>query len=160
MPSAPAPRSPAFLAGTLFLAAIALNVWTVIRVQRTEPVEPPAAIPLLTDPADLAAAQKDVIGIYGTGEHSGDRLIVVEPGGIIRFSELGHATSRRDTDTFQIGKVGRTLHLLTRTNGTVQFSGYDTVFYYGDRYMRMKVEPQPTDPSASPSLRRRARSAS
>ena len=66
-------------------------------------------------------------------------MITVGPDGHVRFSEIGlkHGVGE-NTTTYQIGKHGAKLCLLTADSGVVDVLNRETLSYYQDTYRRTR----------------------
>lgn len=156
------PRARRLAAGLCFVAAIAVNAYTFSKAFQTSKIETPPEITAIADAAELATIQRDLAGTYATGERPGDRVITIERGGTVRFSEIGvTAQPTPNFDLYRIGRVEKSLYLATEKSGAVEVIGIDTLIYFGDRYTRTKSLPTPSDPNTPGTASRRpARAAS
>jgi hypothetical protein len=127
------------IAAAILAAGLALNGYTLYSVFYTETVNEKPAITLLTDPAEITAHLNDVVGTFATGDQPGDRTITVVASGRITFAELGARPGYNDnTDTFRLGRMGKTYGLNTVDSGVVEVVNLDTLRYYRDTYTRTK----------------------
>lgn len=137
VPRAPRPKHRG-IAATILTLGVALNGFTVYSAFYTESVHRPPITTLLTDPAELAMRQRDVIGTFATGAQKGDRVITVTADRI-QFSEIGAPGSiGESTDTYRLGRHDNRLCLTTPGSGIVDVVNIDSVIYYGDTYRRTK----------------------
>jgi hypothetical protein len=124
--------------GILF-AGILLNIYTLYSVFYTETVHEKVSVVLLTDATERADRQRELVGIYATGDRGGDRMITVGADGQVRFSEIGLKQGvGENTTTYQIGKHGAKLCLLTADSGVVDVLNRETLSYYQDTYRRTR----------------------
>ena len=127
------------MAFALFVAALALDGFTLYAVFNIEHVASPPSVVVLTDLNEIATRGPDTLGNYATGSRPGDRVITVTPDGKVRFSELGSPDAISiNTDTFRLGLHGKRLCLLTAESGVVDFVNPDTLLYYRDTYRRSR----------------------
>ena len=141
-PTAPRPASPlrtALWSGLFLAAALALAARTVVRALERPDVLTPPALPAISDPAERARRLHDIIGTFTTGAAAGDRVIVVEPNGRIRFHLVGPlevALARSDGYHLAVLR-GRTL-IVTDHSGPVEALDIDHLGCFGDVYQRTK----------------------
>lgn len=136
---APKPAPHYGIAFAILVAGLALNGYTLYSVFYTESVNETPAVILLTDPAELAAREREAIGSYATGSQPGDRVITVTADGKIRFFELGVKDGiTNNTDTFKVGRHDKKFCLITSESGVVDVVNPDTLLYYRDTYRRTK----------------------
>jgi hypothetical protein len=127
------------IAFAILFAGLALNAYTLYSVFYTATVVDQPAVTLLTDPAELAARQREVVGTYATGALAGDRVITIGADGTVRFTEVGSRSAvSSSADTFRLGRHDKKLCLLTPDSGVVDVVGVDTLVYYRDTYRRIK----------------------
>jgi hypothetical protein len=138
-PAIPTPRAKhRGVAATILTLGLALNGYTVYSALYTESVHRLPAITLLTDPAELAMRQHDVVGTFATGTQPGDRILTISPGAI-QFSQVGAPAGMGDgVDSYRLGRHDNRLCLLTAGSGVVDFVNIETMRYYGDTYRRTK----------------------
>lgn len=149
-------RARSILAAVLFIASIGLNAHTFYRAWRPRAAAESPPIAFLKDPVELAAAEHDVAGTYITGERYGDRMIVIEPAGRIRFFELGGADTQGELGSYRVGRLGKKLVLAVHPPGVIEVVSLDTLNYCEDRYTRTATPPSPSAPTAPPSGKKRA----
>ncbi len=134
---APKPAPHYGIAFAILLAGLALNGYTLYSVFYTVSVNEPPAVVLLTDPAEITAREREMIGSFATGSLPGDRVITITADGRIRFFELGLKDGHvNNTDTFKLGRHEKRLCLLTTESGVIDVSNPDTITYYRDVYRR------------------------
>ncbi len=134
-PAPPAPHRA--IAAAILAAGLALNGYTLYSVFYTESVNERPAVTLVTDPAEAANRQREIVGTYATGDRPGDRQIVVKPDGRVQFSELGtKGGAGENTDTFRLGRRGTKLCLNTTDSGVIDVLNLETLVYYRDTYRR------------------------
>jgi hypothetical protein len=135
-PVAPAPHRG--IAAAILIAGLALNGYTLYSAFYSESVNQKTVITLLTEPAELAARQHDVVGNYATGAQPGDRVIVVGADGRVTFSVIGDArsSSSNSDDTYRLGRRETKLCLATVESGVIDILNIDTLVYYRDTYKR------------------------
>jgi hypothetical protein len=122
----PAPKSPHRIIALAILAAgLALNGYTLYSVFYIDSVNTQPSLILLTEPAEIASTRQDLSGSFSTGRKPGDRGIVINPDGSVRFMEIGRE-----------GRDDKTLFLTTVDNGVVEIMNRTTLRYYGDIYHR------------------------
>lgn len=127
------------IAIAMLLAGLGLNGYTLYSVFYIDDVNQKPAIKLITDTNEFALRQSSVVGRYATGNQPGDRTIVVEPNGRIRFGEVVTVGSRPEsTDTYRIGRYQEQLCLTTIESGVIDITGLNTLVYYRDTYRRMQ----------------------
>jgi len=91
----------------------------------------------VTDPVELAARRRDVVGTYSTGSQPGDRVIVVLGSGTARFYEIGARGAINDTtENYRIARHDGQLCLATSAGGAVDVKDADTLVYWRDLYQR------------------------
>lgn len=140
--TAPRPASPLrsyVLPGLFLAAATVLAARTVSKALKFPGVLTPPPLPAITDGAEQARRLHDVIGTFATGAEPGDRVIVVEPNGRIRFHLLGPldvALARSDAYHLALSR-GHTL-VVTSRSGVVEAVDIDHLSYFGDVYARTK----------------------
>lgn len=127
------------LAVAIIVVSLAVNAHTVHSVFHAETVEEQPVITLVTDAKELATRQGEVVGSFATGDQPGDRGIVVQRDGQVRFYEIG-STSRlvNNLDTYQIGRRSNKFCLITRDSGVVKIIDKDTLMYFRDAYKRAR----------------------
>ncbi len=77
-----------------------------------------------------------------TGNRTGDRVIVIDAAGQVRFYEVGAKGPINDTrDTYRVGRHDGLLCLSTADSGVVDLVG-DTIVYYKDVYQRRRPSPK------------------
>lgn len=127
------------IAIAMLLAGLGLNGYTLYSVFYIDDVNQKPAIKLITDTNEFALRQSSVVGRYATGTQPGDRTIIVEPNGRIRFGEVVTAGSRPEsTDTYRIGRYQEQLCLTTIDSGIIDVTGLNTLVYYRDTYRRVQ----------------------
>ena len=127
------------IAAAILAAGLALNGYTLYSVFYTETVNEKPAITLLTNAAEITAHRSEVVGTFATGDQPGDRTLTIDESGKIKFAELGARTGYNDnTDTFRLGRIGKTYCLTTADSGVVEVVNIDTLRYYRDLYKRTK----------------------
>ena len=137
--AAPARTPHRGIAITMLIAGLALNGYTLYSVFYVDDVNKKPAIVLITDATELTARQNSVVGRYATGNESGDRVIIVGADGRIHFSEIRANDSKPEsTDTYQIGRYGEQLCLITPESGVIDITNLTTLTYYRDIYRRTK----------------------
>lgn len=118
----------------LGLVAVLLFAYAATLFRRTESVhESVPAVPI-TDAAELAARQRDVIGTFATGTAPAERVITVRADGRIEFGEAGGGHSF--SDTYQLMRRGKAFCLVTPASGVVDVINIDTLSYSRDTYRR------------------------
>jgi len=138
-PAAPQAAPHSAIAFAILVAGLALNAYTLYSVFYTESVHTPPAVILLTEPAELAARSREVVGHYATGTQPGDRVITVTADGKVSFFELGARDGfTNGTDTYRLGRHDKKLCLLTTENGVIDIQNPDTLVYYRDTYRRTR----------------------
>lgn len=126
------------IAAMILTLGVALNGFTVYSAFYSESVHRPPMTTLLSDPAELAMRQRDVIGTFATGAQKGDRVITVAADRI-QFSKIGASGSLGEsTDTYRLGRHNNRLCLTTPGSGIVDVVNIDNVLYYGDSYRRTR----------------------
>ena len=136
-PLRPAPAPHRAIAAAILAAGLALNAYTLWSVFYTATVNDRPPVALLTDAAEAAARQREIAGTYRTGDRPGDRVIVVQPAGGVRFSEIGRpGGAGENTDTYQLGHHEARLCLSTAGSGVIDVVNLETLLYYGDTYRR------------------------
>lgn len=108
--------------------------------------EPPAddqmtGVTFVTDPAEAAARQRSVTGLFATGQAPGDRHITISPKGHVVFAEFGARQSlgtNSDADSFRIGQRENRTCLVTSRSGVIEAAGPNIIVYYGDTYRRIE----------------------
>jgi hypothetical protein len=118
----------------LILGAALLFAYATTLFRRTESVHETVPTTPITDTAELAARQRDVVGTFTTGTGPGERVITVHADGRIEFSEVGGGPSF--ADTYQLLRRGKAFCLVTRTSGVVDIMNIDTLSYSRDTYRR------------------------
>lgn len=127
------------IAIAILAAGLALNGYTLYSVFYIDSVNAQPSLNLITEPADAAAAQRDLAGTYATGRNAGDRGIVVAADGSVRFMEFGPKGGNRyeTSDSYRVGyRDKNTLCLSTPDNGTIEVVNHSSLRYYGDLYRR------------------------
>lgn len=125
------------IAATILIAGLALNGYTLYSVFYTESVNEAPVVTLLTEPADIATRTQMVVGTYATGEKTGDRTIIIQGDGQVRFTQLGSSNVvLNNRDTYHIGRKGERFALATAESGVIEVFDPDTLIYYRDIYKR------------------------
>jgi hypothetical protein len=133
----PAPAPHRGIAISILVAGLALNGYTLYSAFYTASVNQKPAIILLTDPAELATHQHNVVGKYVTGDQPGDRVIIIFADNTVKFSEIGVArTLNNGTDAYRLGTHDNRLCLSTVESGVIDVINADTLLYYRDTYHR------------------------
>jgi hypothetical protein len=134
----PAAKSPHRLIALAILAAgLALNGYTLYSVFYIDSVNAQPSLMLLTQPAEITSTRQALAGSFSTGRNPGDRGIVVNPDGSVRFMEFGPKGNRYETsDTYRLGRKEKTLCLATADNGVIEVMNPTSLRYYGDIYRR------------------------
>lgn len=137
-PTPPRRSSHRGIALAILVAGLAVNGYTLYSIFYTDTVNDAPVVALLTEPAELAAVAREVVGTYATGNRTGDRVIVVEPDGRVRFSEIGSKNSiLNNTTTYRLGRQLRKLCLTTADSGIIDLIDSSTLVYYRDTYHRV-----------------------
>lgn len=149
MPDAPAPSPPPAtppptrsrwcwlrpaLALVLGLGAVLLFAYAARLFRHTESVHEAVPTTPITDAAELAARQRDVVGTFTTGTGPGERTLTVHADGRIEFGETGGGHSF--SDTYELVRRGKAFCLVTRASGAVDVVNIDTLSYSRDTYRR------------------------
>ncbi len=139
---APAPRPAAphrGIAAAILVAGLLLNAYTLYSVVYVDSVNQKADVTLITNPAEAAAREKEILGIYATGNQKGDRVITILPDRQVKFSEVGKTGPLAEsTDSFEVAKRGTKICLTTKDSGAIDVLNLETVVYYRDTYRRAK----------------------
>jgi len=126
------------IAFAMLLVGLALNGYILYSVFYVESVNKKPEVTLLTDADEVRAKQATLSGTYATGSRTGDRVIVVEAGGQVRFYEIGTKGPINDSrDTYRVGRHDGLLCLSTVDSGVVDLVG-DTLVYFKDVYQRRR----------------------
>ena len=138
----PAPTAPhRGIAFAMLLVGLALNGYILYSVFYVESVNKKPEVKLITDADELKVRLASVMGIYATGNKTGDRVIEVYGGGQKRFYEMGLKGPINDShDTYSVGRHDGMICLSTSENGVVDVAG-DNLVYYKDVYMRRRPSP-------------------
>jgi hypothetical protein len=127
------------IAAAILVTGLALNGYTLYSVFYTESVNEQPAVTLVTDPAELASRQQELLGTYRTGEQPGDRIIAIEADGRIRFTEIGSKNSVvNNADAYRLGRRAGKYCLTTAESGLIDIVDIDTLTYYRDTYRRVR----------------------
>jgi hypothetical protein len=135
----PTPRAwPRVVIGVvLLIASLVVDIITVRKCLRTEPVRTEIAPAPLGDSPETAARRRDVAGVFATGTQPGDRVITIDAAGAVHFALRGSAALiPGDADAWQLARRGDDYVLVTRANGTIAIEGIDALRYWGDIYRR------------------------
>jgi hypothetical protein len=125
------------IAAAILFTGLALNGYTLYSVFYTASINEGPAVKLVTDTAELTTRLRTVVGTYATGDQAGDRAIVVQSDGNVRFFEIGSKNSIvNNTDTYRLGKHAEKFCLTTNDSGIVEIENIDTLVYYRDTYRR------------------------
>lgn len=121
----------------ILAAGLALNGYTLYSVTYVDSVRAKPSVKLVSEPAELAQRERELSGLFATGDQRGDRTIRIAPGGRIAFAELGaKGGPGNGIDTFRVGHRGTRLCLATEGSGVIDVMNADTLVYYGDTYKR------------------------
>lgn len=140
-PTAPnTPRTPhRGIAISMLAAGLCLNGYTLYSVFYINDVNKKPAVTLITNATELASRQNAAVGRYATGNEPGDRVIVLNPDGTVKFSEIAATNKRTEsTDTYRIGHYEDKLCATTPESGIIDITGLNTLVYYRDVYRRTK----------------------
>jgi hypothetical protein len=132
------PRTSRIVAAACLAAALSVGFRTWQSAQRIEDVTAAIRPPPLSESPETAARRGEIAGTYATGDRDGDRLLIVDPAGAIRFSERGVRAAAGDSDRYQLAREGRAFRLVTDRSGVVEVLNIDTVRYSGDTYERTR----------------------
>jgi len=127
------------IAVTMLLVGLALNGYILYSVFYVESVNKRVDVKLIADADEMRSKEISLAGTYATGGKTGDRVIVVDPTGGVRFYEIGAGGGPIDdsSDTYQVGRHDGTLCLTTAQSGVVDLVG-ETLVYYRDVYARRR----------------------
>lgn len=133
----PAPTAPhRSIAFAMLLVGLVLNGYILYSAFYVESVNKKPEVKLITDADELKTRQASVLGIYATGNKTGDRVIEVLPGGQVRFYEIGlKGPINENKDTYSLGRHDGVVCLSTTDSGVVDLAG-DTLVYYKDVYQK------------------------
>ena len=121
----------------ILAAGLALNGYTLYSVTYVDSVRAKPSVKLVSEPAELAQRERELSGLFATGDQRGDRTIRIAPGGRIAFAKLGaKGGPGNGIDTFRVGHRGTRLCLATEGSGVIDVMNADTLVYYGDTYKR------------------------
>jgi len=137
-PELPTPSAPhRSIAIAMLAVGLALNGYTLYSVFYIQDVNKKPAVTLITEPAEVASRMRTVVGTFATGNRVGDRVIVVNANGTLRFYENGASAHINDSsDSYRLGRHDGQLCLATPESGLVDVTGNDTLVYYRDVYQR------------------------
>lgn len=125
------------IAAGILAAGLLINAYTVYTVSYTESVNVKPNVTLLTDAKDVAARRIEITGTYATGNRVGDRVIAIRPDGRVEFSEVGRSGGLSElSDTYQLGRRGTRLCLLTGDGSVIDVLNLETLTYFRDTYRR------------------------
>ena len=135
----PAPTAPhRGIAFAMLLVGLVLNGYILYSVFYVDSVNKKPEVKLITDADELKARKASVVGVYATGNKTGDRVIEVLANGQVRFYEVGLKGPINDSrDTYGLGRHDGVVCLSTAENGVVDLSG-DNLVYYKDVYLRRR----------------------
>lgn len=126
-------------AAAILFTGVALNGFTLYSVFYTQTVVEQPVVSLITEAAELAARQHDVVGTYATGDKPGDRTITVDATGRVHFREIGSKNRLvNNTDAFRLGRRDRKICLATNESGIIDLVDVDTLSYFRDTYRRVR----------------------
>ena len=127
-----------WIGAAILLLAAAVDVHTTYRAVRPHPIAAPTAgIDWPAESPEIAALRRAAAGRYVTGSAPGDRVIIVEPDGTVRFGRVLASGERIDrTDTYRIGRRERQTFLGTAHVGVITVESIDTLRYFSDAYER------------------------
>ncbi len=127
------------IAITMLAIGLALNGYTLYSFFYIDSVDTKPAVVLLTDPVEISAQQRNIVGTFATGSAPGDRVIVIGADGTVRFSEIGTRKSvAENSDTYRLGRHDGRLCLTTPDSGVIDVVNLEAVVYYRDTYRRTK----------------------
>lgn len=139
LPPRPAAAPHRGIAAAILVAGLLLNGYTLYSVVYVDSVNHKPDVTLITNPGEVAAREKEIVGTYATGNQKGDRVITILPGGRVKFSEVGKTGPLAESaDVFEVAKRGSRLCLTTRDSGAIDVLNLETVVYYRDTYRRAK----------------------
>ena len=125
------------IAAALLVASVALNGYTLHSAFDTESVTEKPVITLVADATERVNRQREVAGVYATGNRPGDRVISVKSDGRVHFSEVGMKPGVSESeDRYQLGKQGPKFCLTTSASGVIDILNFETLVYYRDTYKR------------------------
>ena len=139
----PAPSAPHHgIAFAMLIVGLALNSYILYSVFYVESGNKKVDVKLITDADEVRSRQAALSGTYMTGNRTGDRVIVIDAAGQVRFYEVGAKGPINDTrDTYRVGRHDGLLCLSTADSGVVDLVG-DTIVYYKDVYQRRRPSPK------------------
>jgi hypothetical protein len=128
------------IAVVLALAGLALVGYAIRAASIIDDVNRRPPLTLLTDATDIARQQTALAGAFATGDAPGDRGLIIDAAGTVRFQVLGArgAVQSEDADTGRFGRRDSTLLLVTTQSGEIEITHRDTLVYYGDTYRRTR----------------------
>jgi hypothetical protein len=125
--------------GVLLIASGLLLARTAAKANRFEPIDSPTVVKPIDDPKENIARQHDVLGTFATGKQPGDRVIIVQADGIVRFQLVGPlADSLAYSDTYRMGMIADRPCVVTVHNGVIEATDIDHFSFFGDTYQRTK----------------------
>jgi hypothetical protein len=134
----PSSRLTSYVLAAVFLGIASAVVERTVARARTYPsvLTPPATTPF-TDPTERSRRLHDVIGTFATGTEPGDRVIVVQGDGHVRFYPVGPLQPALElSDTYELARRGNHTWLVTRRSGAIEVLDIDRISYFDDEYAR------------------------
>lgn len=125
------------IAAGILAVGLLINAYTIYSVTYVQSVNAKPNVTLLTDAKEIAARRTELVGTYVTGDRTGDRVITLQADGRVTFSELGRPGSLSElTDTYQIGRRGAKLCLVTGDGSVIDVANLENLSYFRDSYRR------------------------
>jgi hypothetical protein len=123
----------------LLIVSVLLLARTTVEATRHDPIDAPLLVKPIGDPKENIARQHDVLGTFATGKEAGDRVIIVQADGIVRFQLVGPlANALAFSDTYRMGMMADHACVVTAHTGVIEATDIDHFSFFGDMYQRTK----------------------